>query len=968
MLELQDAMTGPASEVFDLATATRLNEEPVIPELVAPLVNDMRRQVEELVGWHDVPVTARAVDDMLDGYARMVARLTNVVVVQRFTSFRLLRDPLWRPASLPPGDAPQGAKRAILDAYIAQEKVESLLSVGGQYPELGRLMVLLSEQWPLVLDELLSRIGSQRLALAEVAGTSAELGPMTGIWLGAGDPHENGRSAAVLYFGDHTVVYKPRSLDGEAGWARMLSKAMSHGLGMDTYLPRLARFDGWGLMEYIPAIDCGDLTAVRRCYERYGGLLAMAHALGTCDLHHENIIVRGECPVVIDAETLFRARLGLSQAGAGRLEAERTLLLDEIDSRESVLELGILPLTIRVPIPGKEGNATAEYEMGAFSLFGRQPLMAAVVAGRGCDNMHMRPVQMVAAAYPNLPSLDGELMAPEGFIPEIICGFRRVHEYLRASKDEFLRPGGLLDEMSGSSIRLLARPTMDYASILTRSLAPQVLKSAEDRADLVLADLRLLGALRFDNLDDLTELELRSLLNGDIPRFELRGDALIGGAGAGLLRAPVECARSRWMAMDETDEWLQASTIRMGLRRMGGELAASAPRGLESPEIERHALRIVELLVEAGRDMRGPGWAYSSYAPGLGATMVHGDLESMYEGAAGTAITIAEAARLTGHAPWRDAAVAVFEHLRDGGTPASAARGGGMARGLGGLLYSMTRVAVATGDESLLDASVRTAVQYAPRLAVDDGPDEVLSGRAGLLLALLALNRQVPTPALRDAMDLAALRLIERAVVDERGASWPLGADGITLTQVSHGSAGVAMALARWATVSGSDKAAELARAGIDFDDCFWDSEERGWLDLRIAGKGGPRTTWSWCNGRSGALLARLVVAEQLGGNFDQGLVRLALRAPESDVLVAASPGLCCGSAGAFDALLTIRGHQLAPDVPMVDSLIKTILATTPASHYSVQTASLLVGCAGLAFALLRAARPNEVHSLLWLG
>jgi hypothetical protein len=97
---------------------------------------------------------------------------------------------------------------------------------------------------------------------------------------------------------------------------------------------------------------------VQRAYARYGALAAVAHALRTCDLHHENVIVDGEHPLVIDAEPLFRARLAVSPQGEARLAFERNLSLQGLDVREPVLEPCLL-LTLRSRA-GREGGVRTD--------------------------------------------------------------------------------------------------------------------------------------------------------------------------------------------------------------------------------------------------------------------------------------------------------------------------------------------------------------------------------------------------------------------------------------------------------------------------------------------------------------------------------------------------------------------------------------------------------------------------------
>src|SRR5207237_181916 len=131
-------------------------------------------------------------------------------------------------------------------------------------------------------------------------------------------PAAGGRAAAVLRFGDAALFYKPRSVHGEAIWGDLAAHAIGRALGLDLRTPRVSEHGTFGFMELVVHAPCSTVAAVQRCYRRYGGLLALAHGLGTCDLHHENVIVAGEHPIVVDAETILKGRLGLSEPGRRR--------------------------------------------------------------------------------------------------------------------------------------------------------------------------------------------------------------------------------------------------------------------------------------------------------------------------------------------------------------------------------------------------------------------------------------------------------------------------------------------------------------------------------------------------------------------------------------------------------------------------------------------------------------------------
>ncbi len=87
---------------------------------------------------------------------------------------------------------------------------------------------------------------------------------------------------------------------------------------------------------------------------------------------------------------------------------------------------------------------------------------------------------------------------------------------------------------------------------------------------------------------------------------------------------------------------------------------------------------------------------------------------------------------------------------------------------------------------------------------------------------------------------------------------------------------------------------------------------QKGWRDGRFP-EDQEYVTWSWCNGRTGALLSRFSVAEDLGDPYPDGLTVPALAASNDDLTGTVSPGLCCGTSGAVDAFTEICDGHLIP-------------------------------------------------------
>lgn len=98
-----------------------------------------------------------------------------------------------------------------LDEFVALATSEGFRAhLQQRYPVLlPRLTRMLEGQCAAVV-ELAARIGSDRVALAELLGAPA--GTLHAVALGRGDLHGGGRTVARLQFEGGTVMYKPRSM------------------------------------------------------------------------------------------------------------------------------------------------------------------------------------------------------------------------------------------------------------------------------------------------------------------------------------------------------------------------------------------------------------------------------------------------------------------------------------------------------------------------------------------------------------------------------------------------------------------------------------------------------------------------------------------------------------------------------------------------------------------------------------
>lgn len=292
-----------------------------------------------------------------------------------------------------------------------------------------------------------------------------------------------------------------------------------------------------------------------------------------------------------------------------------------------------------------------------------------------------------------------------------------------------------------------------------------------------------------------------------------------------------------------------AGRLRAAARALGDRLCRRAFR------LDGRCNWVGRVAVDLGDGRRSP--AVAALGPDL------------YGGVAGVSLFLARLHAVTSDERHRRAAVEAIRGafrgpverphaLYDGGLGVVLA-----ARRVGELLDHREAVDLA---EERLGTVLDAALGEAPRL-------DLISGAAGSILALLAL-RDTGT-GVDDRCLAVAVRWGEEllAAAERDGEVWSWAPSrtaggelaGRPLTGLSHGTAGVAVALLELAAAERDAAVAasfrDAARGAFAYEDRLYDPERRNWPDLR-RGADPPRFAVAWCHGAPGIALARLRAME----------------------------------------------------------------------------------------------------------
>jgi lantibiotic modifying enzyme len=301
------------------------------------------------------------------------------------------------------------------------------------------------------------------------------------------------------------------------------------------------------------------------------------------------------------------------------------------------------------------------------------------------------------------------------------------------------------------------------------------------------------------------------------------------------------------------------------------------------------------------------------------------------------------------------------------------AMGFGAASGLGSAVYALTLISGLLDEPALLDTAMSAAALLTDQ-RISVAPADVFEGLGGEILGLLALHEVAPEAGVLERAEACGRRLLSARTPGEGGRLAWVTFEGRMLTGFSHGTAGIAYALARLHGATGDEAYRSAAIDAIASENLYFDPDLGNWLDLREEVQ--PAFKAQWCHGAPGIGMARLgglpmLDTEQVGRDIEAALrTTLSIGHAEAD-------HVCCGNLGRADVLL-VAGERLGrPDLTgaaharVQDVVRRADEAGGFSLHHSlprrVYAPGFFMGMAGVGYQLLRTAHPRVLPSvLLW--
>ena len=305
-----------------------------------------------------------------------------------------------------------------------------------------------------------------------------------------------------------------------------------------------------------------------------------------------------------------------------------------------------------------------------------------------------------------------------------------------------------------------------------------------------------------------------------------------------------------------------------------------------------------------------------------------------------------------------------------------------------GVAYAAHRVGDLTGQVEL-GAQAEAVLDRVVEAATAAHLLDVIGGNAGAIPALLALGRERCRElaiALGEELYRTAVRRGSAWVWDVEVASGP-GFGSTPLTGLSHGAAGIGLALFELHAATGRLDFLEAARGAFASEDTVFDPQQGNWPDLRTVEAPGaptrpPSAALAWCHGAPGIALSRLraltldPTRQETHRVTARTAIAMTLKAIEAHLaLPRGDVSLCHGLAGLAEIVL-IAG-QLLEDRAYRDRAVAVgrLLVERHAAAGDWPSGvpsggsnpSLMLGTAGVGYSLLRLSDPTGVPPILLL-
>ncbi|BCN29890.1 type 2 lanthipeptide synthetase LanM [Anaeromicropila herbilytica] len=859
--------------------------------------------------------------------------------------------------------------------YLLKNK-DYVSKIYNRYPVLYQEMTRTVAYTLRYMEEILDNTEKNIAEIENNLNDGNTLGSLNKVILGNGDTHNEGKMVATLIFEKKTIMYKPRNFSIEKSFDAFLQWVNGN---VAEFYPLTSckhySIENAGWMEFIEHSECQSMEEVTQFYIKMGQLLCLLYSINSKDCHCENLIARGNEPILIDLEAILHTDEYNSKNGFDSIEAYIHRKV-----QNSVDGVMILPSLLQ------NFNTNDVMEIGAIGS-GRpkkSPYKTQIIKNFDSDEIKVEYVNKDIADAENYPLYKGKAVGGNGYIQYVKKGFIRTYQWILANKIQYKNM--VREIFENVECRVIYKATNDYTQVLSTSYHPDLLHDNMDRRFY----FHRIGLLIKKNEPfiekDIYQTEIESMLKGDIPSFHIMSDSKIA---YNHKNQPVFCHYKKTILeeimdkiqdMDLVDLQRQISLINMSYYGCKMEVDMQDDTGTKlcySSDKTYDYLLLAKGLGEkilsrsftcdvGGKKeyswicYNGFGDNYYSINP------VGWDL---YKGNSGIALLFVQMAEATSESTYLERAKEIMHSVERHIDTAGKAEIDMMGFGAFAGIFSYIIAALSLINKGVYQEAETTEVlQRIDHILSLSKQNllyiknlDVLSGLAGMLGVLVQLYHSSlyhKKDKLKQLTERIVNIIYDNAItVDTNMLTWTQNGD----IGYAHGNAGIISQLSRVKGMIEDERIDEMIAKGLKYEreKCFDKSSNR-WI-FRENTK-----YYSWCNGICGLLLSKIILYE--AGYGEEAL------STEIDLLIEQlkecglgyDSSICHGDMGTISVLRYASNFKHSDTMhemckATLDSLIENYLVKQEGDIYYMEDWGLMVGKTGISLGLLEESTNQQI-------
>ena len=768
------------------------------------------------------------------------------------------------------------------------------------------------------------------------------------ISLFEGDLHAGNCVSSVLFLNGTKLYYKPRGAANEKFIMSIISALDKMGLSIQIGIPAFIDRENYSWHFQVKPCDMKNSDSINEYYYNLGKIQALLYLLGAQDIIPDNLIVIGNCPYIIDCESVVSKKFK---------HLDSTKISAYLQS--SVLETGILPDWM-------------------FNGANDRSQISSVLFEFDDSNFHLPKKE--GKSYPITAETLQDL--EKGFTDA--CNFMRAHKldllsYIYSYDFNFMRS------------RVLLHPTVIYSYILTEMVTPPYLHGSKNIEELIEPIIRKesYGLLSIPLIHSVAS----QIEKGDIPYYfmylnknslyTLPNDIVVDdwipveSKGATIIAEKLSALSSKVQEeqlcmIDESVNFFLdvigvSDTNKKRILPVGKD---SIDRNVLWQAIERIEKEIRKRMIQIDNEIGFVCRTRNVYDGKFQVCLMN---DSLYDGLLGVCLFYLTLFTYSHEQQHEKIALGIFRQLCENRDVAHI----GVKKneiaisplsGIMGLLYIMETFPKLY-NTSIYQSIVKEVKELIPITTQFD----YMSGLAGVILFTTQCKLMKETDKLI-ILKASGERLLQLAKNINGKMYWTytdgnkiVGEKELNLGGFAHGSSSMATAMFLLYKQFGEIRYLEAFKHSLLHDRSFYSDKIQGWIDGRNTSY--EEDCGSWCHGATGIALSRLILASEV---FSDKIMMKELNVAIKQVekRIGYNLSVCHGSMGNLEILHLLSMRNDTKALKWVNSIAieiskgQDVICGDDNRNSQV---GLFMGFAGIGYQLLKFYDWNKVPSILCL-